>query len=98
MQLKPKYFLRFCFILLCLKYKYAMGNIDLLKLYSQLKEMKQTQEVKQLRKQVEETLHYNLKHYHMELSSIGDVIGYDRLKNELQNAMNLIELVNKKKK
>lgn len=76
---------------------HVMGNTDLLKLYSQLKEMKQTQEVKQLRKQVEETLYYNLKHYHMELSSIGDVIGYDRLKSELQNAIKLVEMVKKKK-
>ncbi|MDQ3109544.1 MAG: hypothetical protein M3R17_06580 [Bacteroidota bacterium] len=79
-----------------------MGNTDLLKLYSQLKEMKQTNEVKQLRKQVEETLYYNLKFYHLELSAIGGVIGYDRLKSELEKAMQLIDLVeqstSKKKK
>jgi hypothetical protein len=33
----------------------------------------------------------------MELSSIGDVIGYDRLKSELQNAIKLVEMVKKKK-
>ena len=72
-----------------------MGNTDLLKLYSQLKDMKQTAEVKQLRKQVEETLYYNLKYYHLELSAIGGVIGYDRLRKELEKAMQLIDLVEK---
>jgi hypothetical protein len=75
-----------------------MGNTDLLKLYSQLKEMKQTSEVKQLRKQVEETLYYNLKFYHLELSSIGEVIGFDRLRKEMENAMKLIDIVEKSKK
>ena len=75
-----------------------MGNNDLLKLYSQLKDMKQTAEVKQLRKQVEETLHYNLKYYHLELSSIGEVIGFDRLRKEMENAMKLIDLVEKSAK
>lgn len=70
-----------------------MGNTDLLKLYKQLKEMKQTPEVKQLRKQVEETLYHNLKFYHLELSSIGEVIGFDRLRKEMENAMKLIDLV-----
>ena len=74
-----------------------MGNTDLLKLYSQLKKMKQTNEVKQLRKQVEETLYYNLKFYHLELSAIGEVIGFDRLKKEMTNAMKLVDILEKSK-
>ncbi|MDQ3110356.1 MAG: hypothetical protein M3R17_10720 [Bacteroidota bacterium] len=64
-----------------------------MKLYSQLKEMKQTTEVKQLRKQVEETLYYNLKFYHLELSAIGEVMGFDRLRKEMEKAMQLIDIV-----
>jgi hypothetical protein len=77
------------------------GNSDLLKLYSQLHEMKQTAEVKQIRKQIEETLYQNLRLYSLELSSIGDVIGYDRLKTQLENALKLVQLTetgSKKKK
>ena len=68
------------------------GNNDLLKLYGQLQEMKQTPEVKQIKKQIEETLYQNLRTYSLELSSIGDVIGYDRLKTQLENTLKLIEL------
>lgn len=77
------------------------GNNDLLKLYGQLQEMKQTPEVKQIKKQIEETLYHNLRTYSLELSSIGDVIGYDRLKTQLENALKLVELTetgSKKKK
>lgn len=68
-------------------------NEELIKLYSQLREMKQTAEVKQIKKQIEETLYYNLKYYHLELAAIGEVIGYDRLKKELQNTIDLIDIV-----
>jgi hypothetical protein len=78
------------------------GNNDLLKIYGQLQEMKQTPEVKQIKKQIEETLYQNLRTYSLELSSIGDVIGYERLKTQLENALKLVELTetgsNKKKR
>lgn len=67
-------------------------NTDILSLYQQLDHMEQTKEVKQLKSQIKETLYQNLRTHFLELSSIGRVIGYDELQNELKKAIELIEL------
>ncbi|HEY9047933.1 MAG TPA: hypothetical protein VIN08_18625 [Ohtaekwangia sp.] len=66
-------------------------NTDILKLYKQLDDMDQTKEVKQLKNQIKETLYQNLRVHFLELTSIGRVIGYDELQNELKKAIELIE-------
>ena len=65
---------------------------DILKLYKQLDDMEQTKEVQQLKNQIKETLYQNLRMHFLELSSIGRVIGYDELQEELKKAIDLIEL------
>ena len=70
-------------------------NADLLKLYKQLDDMEQTKEVKQLKNQINETLYQNLRMHFLELTSIGRVIGYDALQEELRKAIELIELQKK---
>ena len=52
-----------------------MGNEELLKLYSQLDDMEQTKEVKQIKKQIKESLYYSLRKHYLELSSIGGLLG-----------------------
>lgn len=66
-------------------------NTDILKLYKQLDDMDQTKEVKLLKNQIKETLYQNLRMHFLELTSIGRVIGYDELQNELKKAIELEE-------
>ncbi len=70
-------------------------NTEILKLYRQLDDMEQTKEVMQLKNQIKETLYQNLRMHFLELTSIGRVIGYDELQEELKKAINLIELQKK---
>ncbi len=67
-------------------------NTDIIKLYKQLEDMNQTDEVLQLKNQIKETLYQNLRTNFLELTSIGRVIGYDELQIELKKAMELIEM------
>jgi len=67
-------------------------NSDILKLYKQLESMEQTKEVIQLQSQIKETLYQNLRMHFLELSSIGRVIGYDELQEEMKKAIELLEL------
>lgn len=67
-------------------------NSDILKLYKQLDDMEQTKEIVQLKNQIKETLYQNLRTHFLELTSIGRVIGYDELQEELQKAIELLEL------
>jgi hypothetical protein len=67
-------------------------NTDLLKLYLQLDDMKQTEEAKQLKNQIRETMSQNLRMHLLELTSIGQVIGFNELRNELIKAIQLIEI------
>lgn len=67
-------------------------NADIIKLYKQLDNMTQTEEVGQLKNQIKETLYQNLRMHFLELSSIGRVIGYDELQEELKKAIDFIEL------
>ena len=68
-----------------------MMNSDILKLYKQLESMEPTKEVIQLQNQIKETLYQNLRMHFLELSSIGRVIGYDELQEELKKAIDLLE-------
>jgi len=70
-------------------------NTDILKLYKQLDDMEQTKEIVQLKNQIKETLYQNLRMHFLELTSIGRVIGYDELQDELKKAIDLIELQKK---
>jgi hypothetical protein len=70
-------------------------NTDILKLYKQLEDMEQTKEVKQLKNQIKETLYQNLRMHFLELTSIGRIIGYDELQDELKKAIELIDLQKK---
>ena len=67
-------------------------NTDIIKLYKQLEDMNQTDEVLQLKNQIKETLYQNLRTNFLELTSIGRVIGYNELQIELKKAMELIEM------
>lgn len=66
-------------------------NTDILKLYKQLDDMDQTKEVKLLKNQIRETLYQNLRMHFLELTSIGRVIGYDELQNELKKTIESVE-------
>lgn len=69
-----------------------MMNTDIIKLYKQLDDMGQTKEVTQIKNQIKETLYQNLRSHFLELTSIGRVIGYDELQEELRKAIELIEI------
>ena len=69
-----------------------MMNNEILKLYKQLDDMQQTKEIVQLKNQIKETLYQNLKAHFLELTSIGRVIGYDELQEELKKTIELMEL------
>jgi hypothetical protein len=67
-------------------------NTDLLNLYRQLDDMEQSEEAKQLKSQIKEMLSQNLRMHVLELTSIGQVIGFEELQNELRKAIKLIEI------
>ncbi len=69
-----------------------MINTETIKLYQQMEDMEQTKEIIQLKNQIKETLYQNLRMHFLELTSIGRVIGYDALQEELQKAIELLEL------
>jgi len=68
-----------------------MQNADILKLYKQMDDMEQTKEIVQLKNQIKETLYNNLRTHFLELTSIGRVVGYEELQNELTKTLELIE-------
>jgi hypothetical protein len=70
-------------------------NTDLAKLYKQMDGMEETKEILQIKSQIKETLYYNLRMHLLEVTSIGRVIGYDELKEELNKAIELIDIQNK---
>lgn len=67
-------------------------NSDIIKLYKQLESMEQTKEVIHLQSQIKETLYQNLRTHFLEYVSIGRIIGYDELQEELKKAMELLEI------
>lgn len=54
-------------------------DTDLITLYKQLDDMKQTEEVLQIKNQIKESLYQKLKMHFLELTGIGRVIGYEEL-------------------
>jgi bisphosphoglycerate-independent phosphoglycerate mutase (AlkP superfamily) len=66
-------------------------NTDLLRLYRQLDDI-QSDEAKQLKNQIRETMSQNLRMHILELTSMGQVIGFNELQNELIKAIQLIEM------
>ena len=67
-------------------------NTEILKLYKKLERIEQTKEVIQLQNQNNETLYQNLRTHFLEYVSIGRIIGYDELQEELKKALELLEL------
>jgi len=70
-------------------------NTELLKLYRQLDDMNQTQEVIQIKGQIKESLYHQLKLHALELTGIGRVIGYEELQTELMKTIDLLEIEKK---
>ncbi len=67
-------------------------DTDLLRLYKQLDDMKQTEEVLHIKNQIKESLYQKLKMHFLELTGIGRVIGYEELQIELTKAIHLLEI------
>lgn len=67
-------------------------DTDLIQLFKQLEDIKQTEEVIQIKNQIRESLYQKLKIHFLELTGIGRVIGYDELQTELMKAINLLEI------
>ncbi len=70
-------------------------DTDLITLYKQLDDMKQTEEVLQIKNQIKESLYQKLKMHFLELSGIGRVIGYEELQTELKKTIEFIEMEKK---
>ncbi len=70
-------------------------DTDLITLYKQLDDMKQTEEVLQIKNQIKESLYQKLKMHFLELTGIGRVIGYEELQTELKKAIEFIEMEKK---
>lgn len=70
-------------------------DTDLITLYKQLDNMKQTEEVLQIKNQIKESLYQKLKLHFLELTGIGRVIGYEELQTELTKAIEFIEIEKK---
>lgn len=73
-------------------------DTDLITLYKQLDDMKQTEEVLQIKNQIKESLYQKLKLHFLELTGIGRVIGYEELQTELAKAIEFIEIEKKRVK
>ena len=67
-------------------------DTDLITLYKQLDDMKQTEEVLQIKNQIKESLYQKLKLHFLELTGIGRVIGYEELQTELAKAIEFVEI------
>ncbi|MFK7799063.1 MAG: hypothetical protein AB8E82_16540 [Aureispira sp.] len=76
-------------------------NKDLLELYKKTIIVQQTDEVKIIQAEIENLLVQDMQEHVLKLASIGNVIGYDKIKAHLGNALSMIELYdqhNKKSK
>lgn len=69
-----------------------MISSDIIKVYKQLEQMEETKDIKQLKNGIKETLYQNLRMHILEMASIGRVIGYAEVQEELKNAIKLVEL------
>lgn len=68
-----------------------MANNDIIKVYKQLEQMDETKDIKQLKEGIKETLYQNLRMHILEMASIGRVIGYAEVQEELKNAIKFVE-------
>ncbi len=71
-------------------------DTDLILVYKQLDDMKQTDEVLQIKNHIKESLYQKLKMHFLELTGIGRVIGYEELQRELLKAIELLEIEKKR--
>lgn len=63
-------------------------DLELIKTYKLLEESQQTDEVIQIKNQIKESLHHQLKIHFNELLAIGQVIGKDVVQKEFSKVMN----------
>ena len=66
-------------------------DMELVKTYKLLEETKQTEEVIQIKNQIKESLHHQLKTHFKEVFAIGKVIGYDTVQDEFNKAIEVLE-------
>lgn len=63
-------------------------DLELIKTYKLLEESQQTDEVIQIKNQIKDSLHHQLKVHFNELLAIGQVIGKDVVQKEFSKVMN----------
>ncbi|MGV3597107.1 MAG: hypothetical protein ACO1PI_04515 [Bacteroidota bacterium] len=68
-----------------------MASADIIKIYKQLEQMDETKDIRQLKEGIKETLYQNLRLHILEMASIGRVIGYAEVQEELKNAIKFVE-------
>jgi len=78
--------------LFLLKLNSLMTN-DLAKLHRELGARKQTEEITNLRNEIAEKLHTQMREHFLSLLEIGGAVGYDRLKTEMNKAMELLHML-----
>ncbi|MBK7882397.1 MAG: hypothetical protein IPJ81_00040 [Chitinophagaceae bacterium] len=67
-------------------------NTELIVLYKQLEKMEQTKEVLQLKEQIKERIYQQLRMNFLDVIGAGRVIGYEELQQELNKAIELLEI------
>ena len=67
-------------------------DMELLKTYKLLEDSQQTEEVKQIKNQIKESLYHQLKSHFKEMFAIGQVIGYDEVQKEFSKAIDILEV------
>ncbi|MGH1337518.1 MAG: hypothetical protein ACRBFS_15450 [Aureispira sp.] len=70
-------------------------NKDLLELYKKTNIVPQTPEVKLIKAEIETLLVQDMQEHVLKLASIGNVIGYDKIREHLSNALGMIDLYDK---
>lgn len=69
-----------------------MIHNKLLRLYQEIDEMNQTEEVLLIKKKVGTILKDELRHNVLQTVSIAEVVGYEEVESYLKNALNLVQL------
>jgi len=71
-----------------------MAN-ELARLYRELGDVKQTPDIRAVRKTIENKLNEKLRDNFLEVLEIGGVVGYDKLEKELERSRDLVAKLNK---
>lgn len=71
---------------------------EMLKLYRQLEKLKTGKETNLLKEQIKESLYQKLRLSFLDFVSIGQVIGFDELKLEMEKGIQIIEQQQKSQK